>query len=150
MGPRTIAYCKPVELRPVASWTKAKRQLRKICSMSGSLLRGSSIKQLVVINWLFLPQYSDVVDRTVDSCCTVYVLLKHLTQQVAHGLSNADAPPTITQGMTGKIQNSVLQTYPSVFYPLFHPPPGEGRGISRNIQLWGIILHHTPSVWLSL
>ena len=39
------------------------------------------------------------------------MLLKHLTQQVAHVLSNDNAPSTITQGKTGKIQNSVLQTY---------------------------------------
>ena len=62
-----------------------------------------------------MPQHSDVGDRTVYSCCTVYVLLKHLTQQVAHGLCNDNAPSTITQGMTGKIQNSVLQTYADLY-----------------------------------
>ena len=84
------------------------RQLRIFRSMSGCLFRGSSIKLLVLIYGLFLPQYSDVVDRTVYSCCTVYVLLKDLTQQVAHVLFNDNAPSTITQGMTGKNQNSVL------------------------------------------
>ena len=58
---------------------------------------------------MFLPQHSDVVDRTVDSGCTVYVLLKDLTQQVAHGLSNDNAPSTITQGMTGKAQGGAFQ-----------------------------------------
>ena len=89
----------------------SKRLLRKIRSMCGCLFRGSSIKLLVVICRLFLPQHSDVGDITVDSCCTVYLLLKHFTQQVAHGLSNDNVPSTITQGMTGKTQNSVLQTY---------------------------------------
>ena len=78
--------------------------------MSDCLLRGSSIKLLVVIYRLFLPQHFDVGQRAVDSCCTVYVLLKHLTQHVAHWLSNDNALSTITQGMTGKNQNCVLQT----------------------------------------
>ena len=71
---------------------------------------GSSIKLFVAI-YRLLPQYSDVGDRTVYSRCTVYVLLKHLTQQVAHGLSNDNAPSTITQGETGKIQGGALQVY---------------------------------------
>ena len=76
--------------------------LRKIRSMSGCLCGGISTKSLVAICRLFLPQLSDVGGKTVYSRCTVYLLLKHLAQQVAHGLSNANAPPTITQGMTGK------------------------------------------------
>ena len=87
------------------------RQLRIFRSMSGCLFRGSSIKLLVLIYRLFLPQYSDVGDRTVYSRCTVYVLLKDFTQQVAHGLYNDNAPSTITQGMTGKIQGGALQVY---------------------------------------
>ena len=79
--------------------------------MPGCLFRGGSIKLLVLIYRLLLPQLCDVDRITVDSPCTVYVLLKHLTQQVAHGLCNDNAPSTITQGKTGKIQNSVLQTY---------------------------------------
>ena len=79
--------------------------------MPGCLSGGSSIKQLVVINLLFLPQYSDVGSRTVYLRGSVYLLLKDLAQQVAHGLSNANAPSTITQGMTGKIQGGALQVY---------------------------------------
>ena len=79
-----------------------KRQLQIFRSMIGCLFRGSSIQLLVLIYRLFLPLNSDVGDGTVYSCCTVYLLLKHLAQQVAHGLSNANAPSTITQGMTGK------------------------------------------------
>ena len=33
------------------------------------------------------------------------LLLKHLAQQVEHGLCNANTPSTITQGITGKNQN---------------------------------------------
>ena len=95
--------------------------------MLGCLSGGSSIKLLVIIYRLFLPLHSDVGDRTVYSRYTVYLLLKHLTQQVAHGLCNVKAPSRITQGMTGKIQNSVLQIYPPpLFYPdsmIFNLPP---------------------------
>ena len=65
---------------------------------------------MVAIYRLFLPQLCDVGHMTVYPRCTVYLLLKHLIQQMAHGLCNDNAPPTITQGMTGKILNSVLQT----------------------------------------
>ena len=58
--------------------------------------------KLVVIHRLFLPQHADVGSRTVYSPCTVYLLLEHLTQQVAHGLSNDNVPFTITPGITGK------------------------------------------------
>ena len=68
---------RPVVLRPVVSHTFSKRQLRKIRSMPGCLSRGSSIKLLVVINRLFLPQHCDVSWMTVYSRCTVYFLLKH-------------------------------------------------------------------------
>ena len=51
---------------------------------------------------LFLPQLCDIDRIAVDSRCTVSVLLKDLTQQVAHGLCNDNAPSMITQGMTGK------------------------------------------------
>ena len=77
--------------------------------MSGCFFRGISIKLLVVIYRLFLPQLCDVHSRTVYSRCAVYELLKDLSQQVAHGLCNANAPSTITQGMTGKSQGGALQ-----------------------------------------
>ena len=99
---------RPVELRHVASCAFSKGQLRKICGRSSCFYGGSSIKQLVVIHKLFLPQHADVGSRTVYSRCTVYVLLKHLTQQVAYGLFNDKAPSMITSGMIGKGQNSVL------------------------------------------
>ena len=85
--------------------------LRIFRSIYGSLFGGSSIKLLVVIYRLFLPQHSEVGSRTVCLCCTVYLLLKHLTQQVAYGLFNDKAPSSITPGMTGKAQNCVLQTF---------------------------------------
>ena len=96
------------------------RQLRIFRSMSGCLFRGSSIKLLVLIYRLILPQYSDVGDRTVYSSCTVYVLLKDFSQQVAHGLSNDNAPSTITQGMTGKAQGGALQVYTSTTFLAFY------------------------------
>ena len=98
----TLTSSRSVEQSSVSRLFFLKWQLRIVRSMSGCLFRGSGIKQLVVVNWLFLPHYSDVGSRTVYPRCTVYVLLKHFTQQVAHGLSNANAPSTITQGMTGK------------------------------------------------
>ena len=82
--------------------------LRIFRSMPGCLSGGSSIKLLVIVYRLFLPLHSDEGERTVYSRCTVYVLLKHLTQQGAHGLSNDNAPSTITQGMTGKAQGGAL------------------------------------------
>ena len=92
--------------------------LRKIRSTSGCLFRGSSIELMVAIYRLFLPQLCDGDRITVDSRCTVYVLLKDLTQQVAHGLSNDNAPSTITQGMTGKAQGGALQVYNLVVFSL--------------------------------
>ena len=70
--------------------------------MPGWWSGGNSIKLLVVIYGLFLPQLTDVGDRTVDSRCTVYLLLKHLTQQVACELFSDKAPSKITPGMIGK------------------------------------------------
>ena len=47
---------------------------------------------------------------TVYSRFTVYLLVKHLTQQVAYELFNDKAPSAITPGMIGMAQNCVLQT----------------------------------------
>ena len=69
-------WVRHVELRPVASLTFPKRQLRKICCKSGCLSGGSSIKWLVVIYWLFLPQHCDVSWKTVYSHGTVLFALE--------------------------------------------------------------------------
>ena len=67
----TVCAIRSVEQGSVSFLLFLKRLLRRICSMSGCLFRGSSLKSLIVINRLFLPQLLDVGRMTVYSSCTV-------------------------------------------------------------------------------
>ena len=70
--------CGSVEHSSVSMLINSKRQLQEIRSMLDCLSGGSSIKQLVVIYRLFLPQYCDEGCMTVYFHCTVYSAVETL------------------------------------------------------------------------